>query len=58
MTRVSILRRGDADQRQVEAILDFAADLIDATYPLEKAVEAFEHAQRRGAMKVLVQCRQ
>jgi len=34
------------------------ADLIDATYPLEKAVEAFEHAQRRGAMKVLVQCRQ
>lgn len=34
------------------------ADLIDATYPLDKAIEAFEHAQRPGAMKVLLQCRQ
>jgi threonine dehydrogenase-like Zn-dependent dehydrogenase len=33
------------------------ADLIDATYPLDKTIEAFDHAQRRGAMKVLVQCR-
>ena len=32
-------------------------DLIDATYPLEKAITAFGHAQRAGAMKVLVQCR-
>lgn len=31
-------------------------DLIDATYPLEKAITAFGHAQRAGAMKVLVQC--
>ena len=32
-------------------------DLIDATYPLDKAITAFGHAQRAGAMKVLVQCR-
>ncbi|HLJ73024.1 MAG TPA: alcohol dehydrogenase catalytic domain-containing protein [Thermoanaerobaculia bacterium] len=32
------------------------ADLIDATYPLDRAIEAFEHAQRPGALKVLVQC--
>ena len=31
-------------------------DLIDATYPLDKAITAFGHAQRAGAMKVLVQC--
>ena len=31
-------------------------DLIDATYPLDKAITAFGHAQRSGAMKVLVQC--
>jgi len=31
-------------------------DMIDATYPLEKAITAFGHAQRAGAMKVLVQC--
>lgn len=31
-------------------------DLIDATYPLEKAITAFGHAHRAGAMKVLVQC--
>jgi len=34
------------------------ADMIEATYPLDKATEAFGRAQRRGAMKVLVQCRQ
>jgi threonine dehydrogenase-like Zn-dependent dehydrogenase len=32
------------------------SDLIDATYPLDKAITAFGHAQRAGAMKVLVQC--
>ena len=32
------------------------SDLIDATYPLEKAITAFGHAQRAGAMKVLVEC--
>jgi len=32
-------------------------DLIDASYPLEKAVTAFGHAQRAGALKVLVRCR-
>jgi threonine dehydrogenase-like Zn-dependent dehydrogenase len=31
-------------------------DLIDATYPLDKAITAFGHAQRAGAMKILVQC--
>jgi threonine dehydrogenase-like Zn-dependent dehydrogenase len=29
--------------------------LIDATYPLGDAIEAFEHAQRPGVMKVLVE---
>lgn len=33
------------------------SDMIDATYPLEKAITAFGHAQRAGAMKVLVRCR-
>ena len=33
-------------------------DLVDATYPLDKAITAFGHAQRSGALKVLVQCRQ
>jgi len=33
------------------------SDMIDATYPLEKAITAFGHAQRAGAMKVLVKCR-
>ncbi|MFN2165920.1 MAG: zinc-binding dehydrogenase, partial [Anaerolineae bacterium] len=28
--------------------------LIDATYPLDEVVEAFEHAGRRGTLKVLV----
>jgi threonine dehydrogenase-like Zn-dependent dehydrogenase len=32
------------------------SDLIDATYPLDKAITAFGHAQRAGAMKVLVEC--
>ena len=32
------------------------SDMIDATYPLEKAITAFGHAQRAGAMKVLVKC--
>lgn len=30
------------------------APLIAAEYPLEKAMDAFEHASRRGALKVLV----
>jgi threonine dehydrogenase-like Zn-dependent dehydrogenase len=33
------------------------SDMIDATYPLDKAITAFGHAQRAGAMKVLVRCR-
>ena len=33
------------------------SDMIDATYPLDKAITAFGHAQRAGAMKVLVKCR-
>lgn len=32
------------------------ADLIEARYPLREAVAAFEHAQRPGALKVLVDC--
>jgi threonine dehydrogenase-like Zn-dependent dehydrogenase len=28
--------------------------LIDATYPLRDAVAAFEHAQRAGVLKVLI----
>jgi len=31
--------------------------LVDATYPLNQAITAFGHAQRSGAMKVLVKCR-
>jgi threonine dehydrogenase-like Zn-dependent dehydrogenase len=30
--------------------------LVDAHYPLIRAVEAFEHAARPGVMKVLVEC--
>ena len=30
------------------------APLIEAEYPLHQAVAAFEHAGRRGALKVLV----
>ena len=30
--------------------------LIDAVYPLDDAMTAFGHAQRAGAMKVLVRC--
>jgi len=33
-------------------------DLIDAIYPLDDALTAFEHAQRKGALKVLLKCRQ
>jgi len=33
-------------------------DLIDAVYPLDDALTAFEHAQRKGALKVLLKCRQ
>jgi len=29
-------------------------DLIDAIYPLSDAIAAFEHAQRKGALKVLL----
>jgi len=32
-------------------------DLIESTYPLDRAIEAFAHAQRPGALKVVVQCR-
>jgi len=32
-------------------------DLIDAVYPLDDAITAFGHAQRKGALKVLIQCR-
>lgn len=30
-------------------------DLIDARYPLERAIEAFDHAARPGALKVLLE---
>ena len=30
--------------------------LIEATYPLDKGITAFGHAQRAGALKVLVRC--
>ena len=33
-------------------------DLIDAIYALDDALTAFEHAQRKGALKVLLKCRQ
>ena len=33
-------------------------DLIDAVYPLDDALTAFEHAQRKSALKVLLKCRQ
>lgn len=32
------------------------SDLIEETYPLDKAVSAFGHARRSGALKVLVRC--
>ena len=32
-------------------------DLIEAVYPLDQALTAFGHAQRKGALKVLIQCR-
>jgi threonine dehydrogenase-like Zn-dependent dehydrogenase len=28
--------------------------LIEALYPLDRAIEAFEHAQRRGSLKILI----
>ncbi len=31
--------------------------MVDATYPLPRAREAFEHAARAGALKVLIDCR-
>jgi threonine dehydrogenase-like Zn-dependent dehydrogenase len=30
--------------------------LVEAVYPLERAIDAFEHAGRPGALKVLVRC--
>jgi len=33
-------------------------NLVEAAYPLDKAISAFGHAQRAGALKVLVQCQQ
>ncbi|MDQ6802226.1 MAG: alcohol dehydrogenase catalytic domain-containing protein [Acidobacteriota bacterium] len=33
-------------------------DLIDAVYPLDDAIAAFDHAQRKGALKVLIRCRE
>jgi threonine dehydrogenase-like Zn-dependent dehydrogenase len=33
-------------------------DLIDAVYPLDDALAAFDHAQRKGALKVLIRCRE
>jgi len=33
-------------------------DLIDAVYPLGDALAAFDHAQRKGALKVLIRCRE
>jgi threonine dehydrogenase-like Zn-dependent dehydrogenase len=32
------------------------APLVEAEYPLDQALAAFEHAGRRGALKVLVRC--
>jgi threonine dehydrogenase-like Zn-dependent dehydrogenase len=29
--------------------------LIDAVHPLDEGLAAFEHAERRGALKILVQ---
>jgi threonine dehydrogenase-like Zn-dependent dehydrogenase len=43
---LDLLRRGLADPRP----------LIDARYPLARAVEAFAHAGRPGTLKVLVDC--
>jgi threonine dehydrogenase-like Zn-dependent dehydrogenase len=33
-------------------------DLIDAVYPLGDALAAFDHAQRKSALKVLIRCRE
>lgn len=49
-------RCGDM-QRAVDVLASGAVDplpLIEARYPLERATEAFAHAQRRGTLKVLV----
>lgn len=32
-------------------------DIIEATYPAEKSIKAFEHAKQRGAMKILIDFR-
>jgi threonine dehydrogenase-like Zn-dependent dehydrogenase len=44
-------------QRAIEAIEAEAVNvdaLLEASYPLSRHVEAFEHASRRGALKVLM----
>jgi threonine dehydrogenase-like Zn-dependent dehydrogenase len=43
---LDLLRAGLADPRP----------LIEARYPLSRAIQAFEHAARAGALKVLVDC--
>jgi threonine dehydrogenase-like Zn-dependent dehydrogenase len=45
---LDLLQRGLADPRP----------LIEARYPLNRAVEAFERAARPGALKILVECGQ
>jgi threonine dehydrogenase-like Zn-dependent dehydrogenase len=42
--------------RLLDAGLIDPTPLITATYPLERAEEAFAHAERKGALKVLIQC--
>lgn len=54
--RVMGSRCGPFD-RALELLRTGAVDvssLIDARYPLDRALEAFEHAGRRGTMKVLI----
>jgi threonine dehydrogenase-like Zn-dependent dehydrogenase len=44
---LALLARGTVDPRP----------LVEARYPLEEAVAAFEHAARPGARKILLECR-
>jgi threonine dehydrogenase-like Zn-dependent dehydrogenase len=49
--------RCGAFEPALEALADRVLDptvLIEDTYPLHDAVAAFAHAQRRGALKILV----
>ncbi len=51
-------RCGDM-QRAIDVLASGAVDprpLVEARYPLARADEAFAHAGRRGALKILVEC--